>query len=64
MRGFSVKINKYLKGVIIFSLIKCQCCRHIETSQLICRANQLTGFTIRGTLALSGLIRFLRNILL
>ena len=24
--------------------IKCQCCPHIETSQLICGENQLTGF--------------------
>ena len=31
--------------------IKCQCCSHIETSQLICCANQLTGFYMRETLA-------------
>ena len=24
--------------------IKCLCCPHIETSQLICSSNQLTGF--------------------
>ena len=35
--------------------IKCQCCPHIETSQLICWANQLTGFYKRTTLALNGL---------
>ena len=35
--------------------IKCQCCPHIETSQLICTANQLTGFYMRATLALNGL---------
>ena len=35
--------------------IKCQCCRHIETSQLICIANQLTGFYMRATSALNGL---------
>ena len=23
---------------------KCHCCPHIETTQLICQANQLTGF--------------------
>ena len=28
---------------------------HIETSQLICCANQLTGFYMRATLALNGL---------
>ena len=35
--------------------IKCQCCPHIETSQLICTANQLTGFYMRETQALNGL---------
>ena len=29
---------------------------HVETSELICSANQLTGFYIRATLALDGLI--------
>ena len=32
-----------------------QCPSHIETSQLICRANQLTGFYMRGTLVDKGL---------
>ena len=36
--------------------IKCQCCPHIETSQLICTANQLTGFYMRETLPFNGLI--------
>ena len=35
--------------------IKCQCCPHIEASQLICCANQLTGFYIRATVAFNGL---------
>ena len=35
--------------------MKCQYCPHIETSQLICTANQLTGFYMRTTLALHGL---------
>ena len=35
--------------------IKCQCCPDIETSQLICTENQLTGSYIRTTLALNGL---------
>ena len=35
--------------------MKCQCCSHIETSQLICTANQLTGFYMRATLAFNGL---------
>ena len=36
--------------------IKCQCCPHIETSQFICTANKLTGFYMRATLTLNGLI--------
>ena len=35
--------------------IKCQCCSHIETSQLICIANQLIGFYKRATLAFNWL---------
>ena len=54
----------YLKLMIPFTwvffllfcyTIKCQCCTHIATSQLIYRANQLTGFYMRATLALYGL---------
>ena len=33
---------------------KCQFCLHIETRQLICTANQLTGFYMRSTLAHNG----------
>ena len=33
-----------------------QCSHHIETSQLICIANQLTGFYIIKTLVVKGLI--------
>ena len=35
--------------------IKCLCFPHIETSQLICAANKLTGFYMKATLALIGL---------
>ena len=38
--------------------IKFQCCPHIETSQLVCCANQLTGFYMRVTLAFKGLTHF------
>ena len=41
--------------VCLHQPIKCQCCSHIETSQLICTVNQLTGFYMRATLALDGL---------
>ena len=37
--------------------IKCQCWPHIETSQLICTANQLTGFYMRATLAFNELMQ-------
>ena len=39
--------------------IKCQRCPHIETSQLIFKTNQLTGFYMRAILAFNGLIKFL-----
>ena len=32
------------------------CCPHVETGQLICCANQLTGFYMRATLAFNGFI--------
>ena len=43
------KGKKYL-----YQPIKCHCCPHIETSQFICSANQLTGFYMRATLVLNG----------
>ena len=47
----SVLRSNLKKGFLaFFSLIKpikCQYCPHIETSQLICKANQLTGFYMR-----------------
>ena len=36
-----------------------QSCYHIETSQLICKANQLTGFYMMETLAFDELIEWL-----
>ena len=42
-------------------LIKRQNWHHIETSQLICTANQLTGFYITTTLAFNELIKRLRK---
>ena len=38
--------NNHLLLDLAFQPIKCQCCPHIETSQLICIANQLTGVSI------------------
>ena len=37
-------------------LVKCQSCTHTETSQLIYKANQLTGFYMKITLAFNGLM--------
>ena len=39
----------------VTSLFIGQCSQHIELSQLICAANQLTGFYIMGTSANKGL---------
>ena len=33
----------------------------METSQLICRANQLTSFYMMGTMVVKGLMEFLNN---
>ena len=33
----------------LLKAVKHLCCPHIETSQLICTANQLTGFYMRAT---------------
>ena len=38
-----------------YCLIKCKCCPHTETSQLIYSVNQLTGFYLKVTLAFNGL---------
>ena len=40
----------------IYMSLNGQCSHHIETSQLICSANQLIGFYMMGTLAVKGLI--------
>ena len=39
----------------VIQLIKPQSCFHIEISQLICRANQLTGFYMMTTLGFNEL---------
>ena len=44
--------------ILKHELIKRQSCHHIETSQLICRASQLTGFYVMATLALNDLKHF------
>ena len=43
-------------------LIKCQSCHHIETSQLTCFLNQLTGFYKTASLGFNELMYFISNI--
>ena len=45
---------EHFKKVLLFNLLSASVA-HVETSQLICTANQLTGFYVRATLALNGL---------
>ena len=54
-----LEIKAYAKNPIMkcVKLIKCLCCPHIETSQLIFTANQLAGFYMRATLTLNELIK-------
>ena len=49
------KIKNVLR-VLAFNPLSASFCPHIETSQLICTGNQLTGFCMRAKLALKGLI--------
>ena len=50
--------NNYLDGFILndHCLIRRKSCHHIETNQLICSANQLTGFYMMETLAFNELM--------
>ena len=43
-------------SLILLYLINRQSCHHIETSHLICYANQLTSFYMMATLAVNELI--------
>ena len=43
-------------------LFQKQSCHHIETSRLICSANQLTGFYMMATLAFNELMNTTHNI--
>ena len=60
--------KEYLAGswisfgmIKLFQPIKCRCCPHTETSQLICCANQLTDFYMKATLTLNGLMSCLSS---
>ena len=55
-RTLNLKLGYLITGLDNdVKLITCQCFPHIESSQLICTAKQLTGFYIRATVALNGL---------
>ena len=41
---FIIRSWPMIKEFLYVEFIICQCCPHLETSQLICTANQLTGF--------------------
>ena len=47
-------MNELIK-ILILS-IEDQSCHHVETSQMICFANQLTGFCMIATLVFNGLL--------
>ena len=47
--------NIFLKISWSYKLINCQSCHHIDTSQLISRPNQLTGFYMMATMAFNEL---------
>ena len=52
-------LNLHHENCLLFNPLNTSVCPHIETSQLICRANQLTGFYMRATLAFNGLTYYL-----
>ena len=52
---FKFCFNSMLKRTV---LIKSQSCHHIETNQLICRANHMTGFYAMATLVFNELTYF------
>ena len=53
--GRTVKFTGKIKSAKNIQPFNDQCSHHIETSQLICSADQLTGCYIMGTLVVKGL---------
>ena len=47
----------YWRSLIFFQPFNNQCSHHVATSQLICRANQLTDFYMMGALVVKRLIK-------
>ena len=53
--NYFITLMKATLYFLLALLIKRQSCRYIETNQLICFANQLTGFYMMATLAFNEL---------
>ena len=51
-------MSNFMYLLLFLWLIKRQSCHHVETSQLICTANLLTGFCMMTILAFKGYLRF------
>ena len=49
--GEDVRLTDYFSEIEALNPLMTNVPHHIETSQLICNGNQLTGFYMRGTLA-------------
>ena len=56
----SLKVEAYIFHIFMLKhyLIKRKSCSHMETCQLICRANQLSGFCMMTIFAFNELIQF------
>ena len=54
--SFSIFIYVHFHKVNIINSLNAKSCHHIETSQLICKANQLSVFYTMATLAFNGFI--------
>ena len=59
MKHFSNILSRHL--LMTLKTFNDQCSHHIEISQLICRANQLSVFCMMGTLVVKGLIRLFHS---
>ena len=55
LKLFSAIFQHYAREIQSVLPFNDQCPSHIETGQLLCSANQLTGFYMSGTLVLKGL---------
>ena len=61
-QGTTVSKDVFSK-VAVIKPIKCQCCPHIETSQLICYAKSIDCICMRAILAFNGLSQDFSDVL-